>query len=76
MFSNKKRHKTGNELEGDVKKATSSYGQMKRKCAVQKEEMELKFAVQMEEMKGLEVKGLRFRGRKRAIHGKGFDLVG
>ena len=60
MFSNNKRQKIGNALEGDVKKATSSYG-------VQKEEMELKFAVQMEEMKGLEVKGLRFRGRKCAM---------
>ena len=48
MFSKYKRQKIGNALEGDVKKATSSYGQMKRKFAVQKEEMELKFAVQME----------------------------
>ena len=55
MISNKKRQKTGNALEGDVKKATSSYGQMKKKCAVQKEEMEQKFAVQKEEMKVLEV---------------------
>ena len=55
MISNKKRQKTGNALEGDVKKATSSYGQMKKKFAVQKEEMEQKFAVQKEEMKVLEV---------------------
>ena len=55
MISNKKRQKTGNALEGDVKKATSSYGQMKKKCAVQKEEMEQKFAVQKEEIKVLEV---------------------
>lgn len=37
-----------------MKKATSSYGQMKRKFAVQKEMMELKFEVQKEEMKVLE----------------------
>ena len=47
MFRNKKTQKV-NAIEGDGKKATSSYGQMKRKFAVQKEEMELKFAVQME----------------------------
>jgi hypothetical protein len=34
MFSNKKRQKRGNALEGDAKKATSSYGKMKRKFAV------------------------------------------
>ncbi len=36
MFSNNKRQKIGNALEGDVKKATSSYGQMKRKFVVNK----------------------------------------
>ena len=43
MFRNKKTQKV-NAIEGDGKKATSSYGQMKRK-----------FTVQMEEMKGLDV---------------------